>query len=79
MTLIWYYFNLPFAFCKIKVEKVLNEEKGRVSAYLNSESETKLLHVLDKELLESKEQVCYFDRLRLNHHFVRICFPGASG
>lgn len=42
---------------QVKVEKALEEERGRVAAYLNAETENKLLQVLDKELLENKEQV----------------------
>jgi len=39
----------------IKAERALNEEKSRVSDYLNTESEVKLLHTVEKELLESVE------------------------
>mmetsp|Transcript_11521 Transcript_11521/g.25588 ORF Transcript_11521/g.25588 Transcript_11521/m.25588 type:complete len:774 (-) Transcript_11521:370-2691(-) len=39
----------------LRVEQALDEEKGRVAAYLNSESEPKLLKVLDTELLEKRE------------------------
>ena len=39
------------------MEKALEEEKSRVSNYLNTESEARLLQVLDKELLEKKETV----------------------
>eukprot|EP01035_Chromulina_nebulosa_P027383 gene27383-36017_t len=39
----------------LRVEKALEEEKSRVSNYLNTESEARLLQVLDKELLEHKE------------------------
>ena len=42
---------------QLRVEKALEEEKSRVSNYLNTESETRLLQVLDKELLEQKETV----------------------
>lgn len=39
----------------IKVERVLEEERLRVTSYLNPESEAKLLQVLERELLEKKE------------------------
>ena len=42
---------------KLRVEKALEEEKSRVSNYLNTESEARMLQVLDKELLEHKETV----------------------
>ena len=41
----------------IKAERALEEERTRVSAYLNPATETKLLEVLDKEILEKVETV----------------------
>jgi cullin 1 len=39
----------------IKAEKAIEEERLRVSAYLNNESEGKLLRVLEEEVLEKRE------------------------
>mmetsp|Transcript_27867 Transcript_27867/g.46836 ORF Transcript_27867/g.46836 Transcript_27867/m.46836 type:complete len:789 (-) Transcript_27867:312-2678(-) len=39
----------------IRVEQALEEEKDRVAAYLNSDTEAKLLLVLDTELLQKRE------------------------
>lgn len=40
----------------IKAEDGLNEERARVADYLNSSTETKLLRVVEEEILESVEQ-----------------------
>ena len=39
----------------IKAEKALDEERQRVAAYLNSETESKLLKVIDEEVLGKRE------------------------
>ena len=36
-------------------EKAIEDERLRVAAYLNTESETKLLRVLEEEVLEKRE------------------------
>ena len=53
------------------MEKALEEEKSRVSNYLNTESEARLLQVLDKELLEKKETVSL-------QSFLRTCALAAA-
>lgn len=39
----------------IKIEAALEEERGRMQSYLNTESETKLLYVIEVEALEKRE------------------------
>lgn len=38
-----------------KVERILDEEKQRVLSYLNHESEKKVLHVVESEMLARKQ------------------------
>lgn len=38
-----------------KVEHILDEEKQRVLSYLNHESETKVLNVVESEMLAKKQ------------------------
>ena len=39
----------------IKTEKAIEDEKSRISSYLNSETEVKVLRVLEEEVLEKRE------------------------
>lgn len=39
----------------IKTEKAIEDEKQRISSYLNSETEAKVLRVLEEEVLEKRE------------------------
>jgi Cullin family len=39
----------------IKTEKAIEDEKLRISAYLNSETEAKVLRALEEEVLEKRE------------------------
>jgi cullin 1 len=43
----------------IKVEKAFKEERNRKAAYLNSSSETKIIKVVEKEILEKAKMVCW--------------------
>ncbi len=41
----------------VRVEQVLEDEKGRVAAYLHASTHDKLLHTVEKELLEKRQSV----------------------